>query len=301
MNKRGDVSILYWILAIIISIVLILTLPKIALRAAKGDLSNEEIIAKDIALQINALQSVKGDAYIKNTGLEEYTIKFEDGKISVYKEKKDMIKPAYLYSGSRSFELDQTIINKNVLFVIKEGGKIKLSETEPITQLSCPDIKIEKTENIGLDPLNPEVAEDMSLKIAEELKPVYRNTIKFSRMSKDIERNLNDLKESDIIITLKFGDYGSGENYLKAYYIQNSNKELESKKVACNILKKLSDGINEKNIFLIPIDSEEYDKEKIVVIIEIANKNNQKIMEELQHNPAKIARLIRDGLNEAFK
>ena len=141
----------------------------------------------------------------------------------------------------------------------------------------------------------------MSLKIAEELKPVYRNTIKFSRMSKDIERNLNDLKESDIIITLKFGDYGSGENYLKAYYIQNSNKELESKKVACNILKKLSDGINEKNIFLIPIDSEEYDKEKIVVIIEIANKNNQKIMEELQHNPAKIARLIRDGLNEAFK
>lgn len=108
-------------------------------------------------------------------------------------------------------------------------------------------------------------------------KEEYKNK---EKIVKEVEKN-----NINVIISIHSGNYADNSNNIKAYYSIESNEHVQSqiRKIACTILNEL---INQQSleitgISIIPIYPEDYEggemlvKDKIAVLFEIGNLNNQ--------------------------
>ncbi|MCK4521477.1 MAG: N-acetylmuramoyl-L-alanine amidase [Nanoarchaeota archaeon] len=306
MKKRGELT-LWFIIEIVMAVFVAALLINIATRYGEGDISNEHTIARDLAVQINTLQSVSGNAYIVNTALGKYTIKVKDNKVMAYISEADFTKPYYSYVAS--VNINNPLFKKPTkLLAGKSGNDIVVDDKKiNLDKISCPLVKIEKTDNIAFDPIEAEdIDEDLTLNIAGGVRAYYKNS-KLTR-NEDIKREIDteDVENSDIIIGIKLGSYTADKNYAKAYYLIDSLKKEESKKIGCEILNSISDKFEVDGIALIPITKgnnvfDILDKNKPSVFLDIGNMNNKDAFNDITNRKNDLINSIKGGLDQSFR
>ena len=131
MKKRGEITL--WFLVELIGAFLVVYLAvSISMAQAKGTIFEQLNIAKDIAMQINALNSIHGDVFISGKNMHGYSIKITGNKIEVFESESDLVKGAYYFvnthDNSINFLLKNSADNPKNLAISKINGKISLSE-----------------------------------------------------------------------------------------------------------------------------------------------------------------------------
>ena len=89
-------------------------------------------IAKDLAMQINTLSSVPGDAYIVNKNLHGYSLYFSGSKIEVFEDRFDQAKGIYYFTKIGSSKLDLKLDKPNQVVISKINNEIIISENIPV-------------------------------------------------------------------------------------------------------------------------------------------------------------------------
>ena len=127
MKKRGDINL--WFLVELIGAILIVYLAiNISTARAEGTIYEELNIAKDIAMQINTLASIPGDAYIVNSNLHGYSIKITDNKIEVFEDYSDLVKGTYFFVETADSNLNVNLEKPSQVVISKIADEIKISQ-----------------------------------------------------------------------------------------------------------------------------------------------------------------------------
>ncbi|MDP6547351.1 MAG: hypothetical protein QF917_00110 [Candidatus Woesearchaeota archaeon] len=130
MKKRGEATL--WFLVELIGAFLVAYLAgSISLAYAQGIIFEKLNIAKDLAMQINTLSSVPGEAYIINKDLHGYSLYFSDNKIEVFEDASELIKGTYHYAGAMGSNLELRLIKPEQVVISKINDEIKISEDTP--------------------------------------------------------------------------------------------------------------------------------------------------------------------------
>jgi|TARA_Y100000310_G_scaffold257360_1_gene265404 hypothetical protein len=130
MKKRGDINL--WFLVELIGAILIVYLAiNISTSRAEGTIYEELNIAKDIAMQINTLASIPGDAYIVNNNLHGYSIKITDDKIEVFEDYSNLVKGTYFFVKTVDSNLNTNLKKPNQVVISKISNKLSISENIP--------------------------------------------------------------------------------------------------------------------------------------------------------------------------
>lgn len=130
MRKRGDISL--WLLIELVGAFLITYMAvSISLSYAKGTIYEKLNIAKDLAIQVNALSSISGNAYIVNKNLHGYSLHFFDNRVEVFEDNFDQTKATYYFVRIGNSKLDIIFNKPKQLVLAKIDDEIKISEEIP--------------------------------------------------------------------------------------------------------------------------------------------------------------------------
>ncbi|MBL7054766.1 hypothetical protein ISS05_03330 [Candidatus Woesearchaeota archaeon] len=118
MKKRGEVN-LWFLIEVIAAFFIGWILINASTAYAKGTVYEKVHIAKNLAMEINALASVPGSAYILNSELYNYSVHIFDDKVVVYEH--------YEEEPSRG-EYDFTGLGEATAIDFKEPEQIVISK-----------------------------------------------------------------------------------------------------------------------------------------------------------------------------
>lgn len=100
MNKKAFAF--YFFLELIAGIFAAYLLISIAVSWGKGDIFLQTKVARDVAIEINTLNTVPGNVYLQYPqNLSDFIVEFTDSKVEVYQ--KEDIKPSYEYLDSLNY------------------------------------------------------------------------------------------------------------------------------------------------------------------------------------------------------
>lgn len=128
MKKRGDTIGLWFIIELVAAIALVFLGWQTASNYSQGRIYEKVNLAKDLAMQINTLQSIPGDAYIINNNLNDYSVLFLDNKVEVFENEFDQTRGIYYFAPNINVKLDVKLVKPNQLVLIKTGNEIKVSD-----------------------------------------------------------------------------------------------------------------------------------------------------------------------------
>jgi len=83
MKKRGQAT-LWFVMELVIAVFIVYMAIDISNAYSQGTIFEKLNIARNIAMQINTLSSLPGDAYIVNNNLHGYSLHFFDNKVQVF-------------------------------------------------------------------------------------------------------------------------------------------------------------------------------------------------------------------------
>lgn len=126
MKKKGEEFSLWFFLELMGAVFVAYLAINVATSYAKGTAYEKLNIAKDIAMQINAIQSVPGDAYIINDNLHDYSVYFNDNRVEVYEEGLDQTKKAYYFTKPSDFKIDHRMVKPKQIVISKINNEIKI-------------------------------------------------------------------------------------------------------------------------------------------------------------------------------
>jgi len=130
MQKRGEISL--WFLIELVGAFLIGYMAvDVSVAYAQQTIYEKLNIAKDLAMQINTLSSVSGNAYIVNRNLHGYSLYFSGNRVEVFKDNFDQSKGVYHFVKIGGTNLDLRLNNPNQVVISKIDGDIKISEEIP--------------------------------------------------------------------------------------------------------------------------------------------------------------------------
>ena len=335
MKKRGDTYTLYVIAELVIAIFIVISSIVIITAWASNQAFDKVQLAKDIALQANALYTVPGNMYIVNDNHRNFSALFSDGLVNIYKKEKEDTTGQYYYVGLKKKYFEKNLYKPPIIVLTKNGDTIGATdELETLNKLNYPTISTLDEDwkdkyKIFIDPghgdsadkrdpgiennnLNLKKESAVTLAIAESLRALNLN-IQLTRDFEtyvSIDERKNILKEADVIISVHIGEYSNDKNSVKAYIPLESNKNLENKKLATIILNSLTKELDLDTISIIPVDTKNIAAEspeailqfedKIVILLEIGNVNSDKGIEML-NKLVPIPNLINQGIIEYFE
>ena len=127
MKKRGDISL--WFLVEVVGAFLVVYLAiNVASTYSKGTVYEKLNLAKDIAMQINTLSSIPGDAYIINKNFHGYSLRIIDNKVEVFEDSNELAKGIYYFVKSGNYNLNILLQKPEQVVVSKIGNEIKISK-----------------------------------------------------------------------------------------------------------------------------------------------------------------------------
>ena len=85
MKKRGQLLTLWMLISIIGAVLVAYVFVEIGTQRGSGEIFLKSRLAKELALEINSLYSVQGDAYIVNNELYGFSFKFNNEEVRVFK------------------------------------------------------------------------------------------------------------------------------------------------------------------------------------------------------------------------
>lgn len=131
MKKRGDISL--WFLVEFIGAFLIAFLAvDISINISQQRIYEKLNIAKDLAMQINALTSISGEAYIANKNLHGYSLYFNDNRIEVFDDDFDQVRGIYYFVNTGATKIDSKLNKPKQVIISKINNEIKISEEIPV-------------------------------------------------------------------------------------------------------------------------------------------------------------------------
>ncbi|MBI3035519.1 hypothetical protein HYY71_04295 [Candidatus Woesearchaeota archaeon] len=130
MEKRGDVN-LWFLSEFVAAFIIAYTIASASAAIAQETINEKLNIAKDLAMQINALSSVPGDGYIVNDNLHGYSLQFSENKIEVFDNDFNP-KGVYYFVKIGDSKLNVKLNKPKRAVIMKTGNEISVSEEIPI-------------------------------------------------------------------------------------------------------------------------------------------------------------------------
>jgi hypothetical protein len=324
MNKRGVSRSMMIAGEIVAAALVTVLLLNNSIKWSNSESIYEDFLADDIALTIDSVFAATGNVLVSYTGeLSSYSVELDDDFVLVgYKDykktSKEKVFPSegYTLSGKSLSEPDK-------LKIAKAGKNIYLDERLNVNldTLICNDVEEDKGKTKVLIDLSPDKKDK---KPSNEICSLA-NTFLFNIANQDflsgnfstrkfiegdeVKLNCNDEsyiypdEERGIIVSIREGKEDNDLNFVKAFIISDSEKEENSKALACMMLNSIINNRNLKDIKIdgvsvVPVDIEtrgdefpkgffpegdisEYDK--IFVMLEIGNsktKSGKKLLEK---------------------
>ncbi|MBI2102135.1 hypothetical protein HYT53_06000 [Candidatus Woesearchaeota archaeon] len=131
MKKRGDTTAFWFFVETIVAIVIVFMIVDVSVARAEGKIYEKLNIAKDIAMQINTLSGISGDAYIVNKNLHGYSLHFFDNRIEVFENSFEQSKGIYYFVKIGDTKLDLRLDKPKQVVVAKINNEIAVSEDIP--------------------------------------------------------------------------------------------------------------------------------------------------------------------------
>lgn len=129
MKKRGEVT-LWFLMELAASVLIVFIAVTVALAYAKGTTYEQLNIARNIAMQINTLSSLPGEAYIVNNP-HGYSIKISDNKVEVFEAKFDLFSQSHYFVKIGDTNFDLILEKPEQVVIAKIDNKIMISEEIP--------------------------------------------------------------------------------------------------------------------------------------------------------------------------
>ena len=132
MKKRGEEMTL-WSLIELVGVVFVGYMAiHVAVAYAQGTIYEKLNIAENLAMEINSLISLPGDAYIIDKNIHGYSLYFADNRIEVYEEVFDPVKGIYYFPKTENMNLALRLNKPKQVVISKINGEIKVSEEIPL-------------------------------------------------------------------------------------------------------------------------------------------------------------------------
>ncbi len=331
MKKRGAETLtLVYALELIAGVIIALLIIHVATSFGKGEAINKKYLAKDLALQLNTLYAIPGNAYIVNSeNMGKFSIRFTNEFVEVYEFEKDPTRGIYPYVKTENSNLDVNFDKPKQLVLVKDGNKIIVQETIPeFKKVSCPEIntkdlnwrtnkKIIIDPGHGYDEKSAKLEESkITTDITDSLKAQFLGSKYKLTRDGNYDLSVNDRlgrienENPDMVISLHVGNYPDKDNIVYAYVPKTSDKERENWKLACLILNQLTEefDIDETKIIrediskLNPNDPKQVLKfdNKVSVMLEIGNIKSEKSKEMLK-DIVQISGSIYQGIKDYYE
>ena len=130
MAEEEEIN-LYFFLELAAAFFVGFILVNIAISYSKGTVYEKLNIAEDIAMQINTISSLPGDAYLIDKNMHGYSLYFNGNKIEIYDIESDPTKGVYYFSQVGNLNIDTRLDKPKQVIVSKINGQIKISEEIP--------------------------------------------------------------------------------------------------------------------------------------------------------------------------
>jgi|SRR3989338_6764 len=131
MKKRGDTTVLWFFIEVIAALLIGYTIVDASVSVSKGKIYEKLNIAKDIAMQINTLSGVSGNAYIVNKNLHGYSLRFSGNMVEVFESSLEQSKGVYYFVKIGDSKLDIVMSKPKQVVVAKINNEIIVSEDIP--------------------------------------------------------------------------------------------------------------------------------------------------------------------------
>jgi hypothetical protein len=240
-------------------------------------------LAVDLALQIDAVQSLRSDAvaFVVFPFPFNVSVKIKDNEVFI---KKGGLESKYFFVKNKNLIFENSeFSNLNRLFIYNDGNMIKFSEKSiPFYNFySCPDLRLnlrkvsidagkgfDEEFNLGEKGLIindvPESLHTLDIALFVANYPFFDLTrrsgsiVRDSFLSVDVRKSL----VSDALISLHFGDF---DKLIKVYV----NSKKESVVFACSILNELKKSLNVKDSAIIPVNFDLISKNDFKQVLDV--------------------------------
>jgi len=315
MDKRGQKKFIRSVIEMAIAVVAGLILLNYAVDSTTNATIKEDFFAKDMAMQINAMYSVSGNAYMinKHEEFSNFYFMFSEDRVEVSSDSSlpDFLKPEFRYVRGSDPQINVNFEKPESLIIVKNADKVDVGQNIPnLIKIDCPDIDTKdsnwRNKRILIDPGqdgldgeeeisfesegNTITESDVTENIVSSLKALNDNFILTVDLDStevvSIEEKLSRAEDVEVIISLHSGSYDKDLNTAKAYVNFNSLKREESVKLGCFILNSLTEELDIDAISIVPVDAEMFSmnngkrilqfEDKIAVLIEIGNVRSDK-------------------------
>ena len=119
-----------WVLAsIIITIFLMVLIMVFVKTVSSSEIFFKHRVARNLALDLDAVYSVPGNSYILEREIYNYSIRFNKEKVEVYKKADELDKVSYSYVKAGDQLIDYTFQKPGELVIAKINGKIIISDS----------------------------------------------------------------------------------------------------------------------------------------------------------------------------
>ncbi len=129
MKKRGDIS-LWFLLEFIVAFSVVYMAVNVSVAYAQGTIYEKLNLAKDLAMQLNTIAGISGNAYIVNKNLHDYSFYFIDNRIEV-SDSNDLVKGIYYFVKTEESDINIRLIKPKQIVISKIDGEITISEEIP--------------------------------------------------------------------------------------------------------------------------------------------------------------------------
>lgn len=253
MKKRGQLLTLWMLISILGAVLVAYVFVEIGTQRGSGEIFLKSRVAKEIALEINSLYSIQGDAYIVNNELYGLSFKFKDDSVRVFKGIDGIIGTAsYPFVKSGQQELNYEFKKPKQIVLSKINNKIKITK-------EIPDIFKRTTKGLSLIGkkilIDVMFDDEQSLKIKDIIE-IYHNQQPIENLEFD-EKEEKDIDGFDVVVSIH-----SKASDKAVFYVNKKSSELTKNRfLAGVILDSVSGQIEQKEI----VELENFDGKKRVL------------------------------------
>jgi len=316
MKKRGAAFSMLSAIEVVAAAIILLLLFNHAMRWSSSERPYQAYLAEDIALVIDSLYSSPGGNIIVNYTQDAsgFNVSIDEKKVLLYKKGIGIDEISRKFIGTGTDKIDEKLLeNPKEIQFAKIGNEILIDNLvkADLNTLTCDEFAGEKLTNkkILVDPgyesneIEPSkemcgIANSFIFKLTNAGVNYFNifSTRKLNEYDEDegiISINCNDLSksdkpyEADVAISLRPGKNKNTKNNIKAFIVSGSEKEKESRKLACLMINSILGnnalgGIKITGASIVPVDLEATGMEfpdgiqnKIFVMLEIGNTESE--------------------------
>lgn len=316
MNKRGE-TMLFAVIEILAAVLIVYSFISAANAFATQDIYEKSSKAKDMALQIETLNAIPGNAYLINSNPKNYSFYFSENELIVAEKiMQEPFRGLQHYSTGKDDKMDLVFKKPETLYLSNIGGEINADEKEPnLMYISCPVVETENREwRDKLIYVDYDNSREENKRLADAFNDNlgfigFQNVNLMTGTVSEKEAMLQNEKRDYVYLAVNFGESDKDNNNIKSYIPLDSPDEIKIKsyKLGCMILNSILSredlrGINITGAAVIPTNDNDLlneAKQKLVVSLSIGNLNHEN-GQKLKLKYASVALAIKDAVTQYY-